>query len=406
MRTCARCQASTPSGLRFCNYCGARLQDAAAADLVFGNLALDLASVSTPEESERPQAFQPPRNLRAPSRREDSPLSKAREMARSLAQNLPGQAMGLASAAGRLAARTANRVADAVAGQLPDRVGEAEELPRLRVLPGEIAPQTAPGTLPPAPQPIPTNRARTAPGGPRSEPVAPPAISRGELGQLHPDLQAAYQTYLEGREAYARGDRKLAARLFVGALRQSPPDSPLGEFLRRVLRPRKEGNTSQTAPTAPTAQAAAPAPARTPASPTRAAAPAPATPRHAPGPMDPRSARSTPSSLRHPSEGPQGPTRQGLRVLSGGLDVARTAPPEARTPVGVATPRPGKQDVEQRRRRARKQAQELWFRNLPTTSPNRPSFLLDEADGGRDLERVAGATLAFSAVSFLLLLFL
>jgi hypothetical protein len=74
--------------------------------------------------------------------------------------------------------------------------------------------------------------------------------------------------------------------------------------------------------------------------------------------------------------------------------------------VGVASPRHEGQDLEQRRRRARQQAQELWFRNLPSSSPNRPSFLLDEADGGRDLEKVAGFTLACSAIGFLLLLFL
>jgi hypothetical protein len=62
--------------------------------------------------------------------------------------------------------------------------------------------------------------------------------------------------------------------------------------------------------------------------------------------------------------------------------------------------------VEQRRQRARKQAQELWFRNLPTASPNRPSFLLDEADGGRDLERIAGAAMILSGLGFLILLFL
>ncbi len=325
MKSCVRCHASTPTGLRFCNYCGSPLdQGVNEEDLVFGSLALK----PSPKE-EAP--YKAPSHLRAlPPVATQDPVSVARNVAR----QLPGKAMNFAGVAGRAAAQVAGRVAQAVRRN----TGKSEpQVPKLTVVPQAASPA--------APQET-----------PKEQPVAR-------------ELQLAYQLYQKGKAAYDAGNRSVAAQYFAQALKVSPPDSPLGQFLRKVLKVRK----------APVA-----APAVRP-------------------------------ELAHPSEG------QGLTRTHGAASFAPAsvpAPTVAPTPLvvpparnkavkeatvtGIA--RNKNTTSESRRRRAREYAQSQWLRALPGHGPSRPSAVLDQASENHQMEWIAGGAMVASAFGFLMLL--
>jgi hypothetical protein len=364
VRNCSRCNSSSPTGLRFCNGCGARLDEAQAEDLVFGNLAL------APEKDAH---YVPPRHLRAVPR--ETPVERARALA--------SRARELAGVAGRAAAEAASEVATKVAAQL-----QSVSLPSIPAPPISVpeAPASATATVAPV---VPE--------------AAPLRLVSAQAGSGARDLRAAYELYRRGRTAYDAGDRARATQLFAAALSKAPPESPLGQFLARVVkvRGRPKAAAASAAPVAPVVQAA----------PVQVAT----------GTVSPPATRTTASSARGASAGgaPEArPVRSGEPSAAHGLvDLSgtgpairarrtRSQPGIAREDDGAGVARHRRLPLAERRSRARKAAQRQWLRSLPAKSPNRPSQLLDGAGDGTHIERLAGAIMIFSGLGFLALLLL
>lgn len=353
MRNCSRCHSSSPTGLRFCNYCGARLDEGPREeDLVFGNLAL------APEQDAH---YVPPRHLRAVP--DSQPVARARAIA--------SRARELAGVAGRAAAEVAADVATKVAARLQ----AASQPQALSVVPTPSPAVTAPRALAAAPAaPV----ARAASNRAEPAPAAAPLRVVPEPGAAVPrDLKTAYELYRRGRTAYDAGDRARATQLFAAALGKAPPESPLGQFLARVVKV-KPSTEAPVAAAVPAPVASAPTPAR--ARETRAAFPEVPSPEH--GLVDLSGA---------------GPAVQSRRAERGG---------SARDEDAAGVARHRRLPAAERRVRARKAAQRSWLRSLPEKSPNRPSQLLDGAGDGAQIERLAGIVMVVSGLGFLGLLLL
>lgn len=361
MKRCLRCRGKNPGGLRFCNHCGARMVERAALEGPEGE-AVFLEVV-------------PPN----PPPVEEGALGRAQ----AVASRLAGRAQGLA----RRAARALGRPADlpfetqypasaqggpgAGSSRHPDAPARAssrqtETGVTLEALPGRrprakgpAAPRAgaAQGPAPVGASLATTRRAPASPQVVGSLALSPPTVASAAPRAAAPqaavapaaapasgvDLARAHALYLEGRKAYDAGDRAGAARAFTQAARLAPADSPMGSFLRRVLKPKAKAKVGQ---------AAGPASSATP----RRAAP-----------------------------------------------VAQPSPPPARPPVvGLVQPEaePEPTSTPGSRRRGR----ETFLAALAPEGPRRPSTMLDEARPGHGAELVVAAAGFLAAASFLALL--
>jgi hypothetical protein len=319
---------------------------------VFGNLAL------APEKDAH---YVPPRHLRTVPR--ETPVERARALA--------SRARELAGVAGRAAAEAASEVATKVAAQL-----HSVSLPSI------------PAPLITVPEP----QATVAPPAPAVPEAAPLRLVSARKGAGSRDLKAAYELYRRGRTAYDAGDRARATQLFAAALGKAPPETPLGQFLARVVKVRGQprATPAQAAPVQVASGAGTPPATRTTASSVRGASGA--------GAPEARPVRSGEPSAAH-----------GLVDLSGTGPATRARrtrgqPGISREDDGAGVARHRRLPLAERRTRARKAAQRQWLRSLPEKSPNRPSQLLDGAGDGTHIERLAGAIMIVSGLGFLALL--